>query len=147
MYILKIIAWLKKCFHYRARAEALKRLAWFLSNEHDSNEKLPIFASLDVTNLTSIFIIEPQRSLDEDLGRSVFQVWILFSFTYKYNYLSILHWLNFFFCKFFQIGRKLLFWFDNQISSQIKEFRIFFPLSISKYTVRKRGAMWILDFI
>lgn len=63
--------------HYRARAEALKRLAWFLSNEQDSNEKLPIFASLDVTNLTSIFIVDMQRSLDEDLGRSVFQVKVL----------------------------------------------------------------------
>lgn len=49
-------------------------MAWFLSNEQDSNEKLPIFASLDVTNLTSIFIVDMQRSLDEDLGRSVFQV-------------------------------------------------------------------------
>ncbi|XP_056009232.1 rotatin-like isoform X2 [Ostrea edulis] len=58
----------------RTRAEALKRLAWFLSNERDSNEKLPIFASLDVTNLTSIFVVELQRSLDEDLGRSVFQI-------------------------------------------------------------------------
>lgn len=63
--------------HYRARAEALKRLAWFLSNEQNSNEKLPIFASLDVTNLTSIFIVDMQRSLDEDLGRSVFQVKVL----------------------------------------------------------------------
>ncbi|XP_062593037.1 rotatin-like isoform X3 [Saccostrea cucullata] len=58
----------------RARAEALKRLAWFLSNERDSNEKLPVFASLDVTNLTSIFVMELQHSLDEDLGRSVFQI-------------------------------------------------------------------------
>lgn len=63
--------------HHRARAEALKRLAWFLSNERDSNEKMPIFASLDVTNLTSIFIVDMQRSLDEDLGRSVFQVKVL----------------------------------------------------------------------
>ncbi|XP_078335545.1 rotatin-like [Crassostrea virginica] len=76
VYLEKLRGCLRMMFStdVRARAEALKRLAWFLSNEHDSNEKLPIFASLDVTNLTSIFIMEPQRSLDEDLGRSVFQI-------------------------------------------------------------------------
>lgn len=58
----------------RCRAEALKRLAWFLSNEENSQNKQPAFSSLDVANLTNIFIVETQRSLDEDYGRSVFQV-------------------------------------------------------------------------
>lgn len=59
---------------YRTRAEALKRIAWFLSNETDSTAKLPVFSDLDVTNLTSVFVMDTPRSVDEDLGRSVFQV-------------------------------------------------------------------------
>ncbi|KAJ8303020.1 hypothetical protein KUTeg_019416 [Tegillarca granosa] len=62
------------CSDVRTRAEALKRLAWFLSNEENSNNKLPVFSSLDVTNLTNIFVMETPRSVDEDLGRSVFQI-------------------------------------------------------------------------
>ncbi|XP_069111957.1 rotatin-like isoform X2 [Argopecten irradians] len=58
----------------RTRAEALKRVAWFLSNEKDSTKKLPVFSDLDVTNLTNIFVMETPRSIDEDLGRSVFQI-------------------------------------------------------------------------
>ena len=67
------------CYDFtRTRAEALKRLAWFLSNETDSVSKLPVFSSLDVTNLTNIFIMETPRSVDDDLGRSVFQVGVAF---------------------------------------------------------------------
>ncbi|XP_060080267.1 rotatin-like [Ylistrum balloti] len=58
----------------RTRAEALKRVAWFLSNEKDSTKKLPVFSELDVTNLTNIFVMETPRSVDDDLGRSVFQI-------------------------------------------------------------------------
>lgn len=58
----------------RCRAEALKRLAWFLSSEDNSQHKQPSFSTLDVANLTNIFIMETQRSLDDDFGRSVFQV-------------------------------------------------------------------------
>ncbi|KAK3086250.1 hypothetical protein FSP39_015771, partial [Pinctada imbricata] len=57
----------------RVRAEALKRIAWLMSNEEGSTSKLPVFASLDVTNLTNVFIMETPRSVDDDLGRSVFQ--------------------------------------------------------------------------
>jgi hypothetical protein len=63
-------------FH-RCRAEALKRLAWFLSSEDNSQHKQPAFSTLDVANLTNIFIMETQRSLDDDFGRSVFQVFLL----------------------------------------------------------------------
>ncbi|KAL5022092.1 hypothetical protein ScPMuIL_001247 [Solemya velum] len=57
----------------KVRSEALKRLAWFLSYEDKSKNKLPIFSDLDTTNLANIFIVEIPRSL-EDVGRSVFQV-------------------------------------------------------------------------
>jgi len=55
----------------------LKRLAWFLSSEDNSQHKQPAFSTLDVANLTNIFIMETQRSLDDDFGRSVFQVFLL----------------------------------------------------------------------
>ncbi|KAL3860206.1 hypothetical protein ACJMK2_010362 [Sinanodonta woodiana] len=58
----------------KLRSESLKRLSWFLSNEENSSKKLPVFSELDVTNLANIFIVETPRSVDEDLGRSVFQV-------------------------------------------------------------------------
>ncbi|XP_060587035.1 rotatin-like, partial [Ruditapes philippinarum] len=57
----------------KVRAEALKRLSWYLSNETNSGKKLPVFSDLDVSNLSNIFIVDTQRSV-EDLGRSVFQV-------------------------------------------------------------------------
>ena len=60
---------------YRIRSEGLGKLAWFLAHESESLHRLPLFSELDVTNLTSVFIIESPRSLlDEDTSRSVFQV-------------------------------------------------------------------------
>ena len=56
------------------RSELLKRLSWYLSNEENSSRKLPVFSDLDVTNLSNLFVIDTPRSVDEDLGRSVFQV-------------------------------------------------------------------------
>ncbi|KAK3610373.1 hypothetical protein CHS0354_008649 [Potamilus streckersoni] len=58
----------------KLRSESLKRLSWFLSNEENNSKKLPVFSELDVINLANIFIVETPRSVDEDLGRSVFQV-------------------------------------------------------------------------
>lgn len=65
-------------FSVRVRSEALKRLSWYLTNEENSTRKLPVVAELDVTNLSNIFIVDTPRSVDEDLGRSVFQVRLLF---------------------------------------------------------------------
>ena len=69
------------CFLYfmycisRIRMEGLGKIAWFLANEEDSMRKLPLFSDLDVTNLTNILLVDPQRSLlDEDTEPSVFTV-------------------------------------------------------------------------
>ncbi|XP_071091563.1 rotatin-like [Haliotis cracherodii] len=58
----------------KLRAESLRQLAWFLSNETDSCNKIPTFSELDVSNLANVFITETPRSLDTDPGRSIFQV-------------------------------------------------------------------------
>ncbi|XP_046578265.1 LOW QUALITY PROTEIN: rotatin-like [Haliotis rubra] len=58
----------------KLRAESLRQLAWFLSNETDSSNKIPTFSELDVSNLANVFITETPRSLDPDPGRSIFQV-------------------------------------------------------------------------
>ncbi|KAK2169790.1 hypothetical protein LSH36_7g17006 [Paralvinella palmiformis] len=59
--------------HARIRMEGLGKIAWFLANEEDSMRKLPLFSDLDVTNLTNILLVDPQRSLlDEDTEPSVF---------------------------------------------------------------------------
>ncbi|WAR12025.1 RTTN-like protein, partial [Mya arenaria] len=58
----------------KVRSEALKRLFWYLSNEEGGVRRLPIFSELNVTDLANLLIVDTPRSLDNDLGRSVFQV-------------------------------------------------------------------------
>ncbi|XP_052274853.1 rotatin-like isoform X2 [Dreissena polymorpha] len=58
----------------KVRSEALKRLSWYLSTEDGSSRKLPTFSELDVSHLSNLLIVDTPRSVDEDLGRSVFQV-------------------------------------------------------------------------
>ncbi|WAR12090.1 RTTN-like protein, partial [Mya arenaria] len=59
----------------KVRSEALKRLSWYLSNEEGGVRWLPIFSELNVTDLANLLIVvDTPRSVDNDLGRSVFQV-------------------------------------------------------------------------
>ncbi|XP_013417729.1 rotatin-like [Lingula anatina] len=60
----------------RTRAEALSKLAWFLSDEEDSEKKLPVFTELDVAGLSDLYVIREPRYLEDsdEAGRSVFQV-------------------------------------------------------------------------
>ncbi|XP_052815215.1 rotatin-like isoform X2 [Mya arenaria] len=61
----------------KVRSEALKRLSWYLSNEEGGVRRLPIFSELNVTDLANLLIVNTPRSVDNDLGRSVFQVDVL----------------------------------------------------------------------
>jgi len=72
----------------RVRSEALKRLSWYLSNEEGGSRRLPVFSELDVTNLANVLIVDTPRSVDDDLGRSVFQVG-LWGFMYLYIILDV----------------------------------------------------------
>ncbi|XP_052818061.1 rotatin-like [Mya arenaria] len=56
----------------KVRSEALKRLSWYLSNEEGGVRRLPIFSELNVTDLANLLIVDTPRSVDNDLGRSVF---------------------------------------------------------------------------
>ncbi|WAR12091.1 RTTN-like protein, partial [Mya arenaria] len=57
----------------KVQSEALKRLSWYLSNEEGGVRRLPIFSELNVTDLANLLIVDTPRSVDNDLGRSVFQ--------------------------------------------------------------------------
>ncbi|WAR12035.1 RTTN-like protein, partial [Mya arenaria] len=57
----------------KVRSEGLKRLSWYLSNEEGGVRRLPIFSELNVTDLANLLIVDTPRSVDNDLGRSVFQ--------------------------------------------------------------------------
>ena len=59
---------------FRVRSDALLQLSWFLSNEANSDKKIPVFADLDLTTLANVFIIETPRVVDDDFSRSVFKV-------------------------------------------------------------------------
>lgn len=58
----------------KVRSDALQRLSWHLTHEENCSKKLPVFSEMDVSNLANIFVVDTPRSVDEDLGRSVFQV-------------------------------------------------------------------------
>ncbi|KAL4234763.1 hypothetical protein ACF0H5_006405 [Mactra antiquata] len=58
----------------KVRSDALRRLPWYITNETNSSKKLPVFSELDVSNLANLFIVDTPRSVEDELGRSVFQV-------------------------------------------------------------------------
>ncbi|CAH1779766.1 unnamed protein product [Owenia fusiformis] len=59
----------------RLRTEGLNRLAWFLTSEENSTQKLPVFSQLNVTDLANLLIVDlPVHPQDLDTGRSVFEI-------------------------------------------------------------------------
>ncbi|ESO98430.1 hypothetical protein LOTGIDRAFT_231452 [Lottia gigantea] len=58
----------------QVRTRVLERLSWFLTNETDSTNKIPVFSELDVKDLCDVLIVKTPRNIEENIGRSVFQV-------------------------------------------------------------------------
>ena len=65
------------CLH-RVRSEAVSKLAWFLTNEKDSLGKEPQLSDLDVSGLSSLFIVDlPKVLVGDQSDSSVFQIGLL----------------------------------------------------------------------
>ncbi|XP_050395156.2 rotatin [Patella vulgata] len=58
----------------QVRTRVLERISWFLANEEESDKKIPVFSDLDVNNLCDTLIVKNVRNVEEDIGRSVFQM-------------------------------------------------------------------------